>query len=156
MTAAPPLSWELVVALVGLLALGVIASRVGHVGIERDVSFATLRAVVQLAVVATVIGVVLHRTWASLLFAGVMFAVAVATAAGRISARRAWPWVALALLGGVLPVLTIIFGLRAVPFTGPSIVAISGIIIGGAMTAHTLTARRAFDAVRADRGQVEA
>ena len=42
MTFAPTLSWELVVALVALLVLAVVASRVGHVGIERDVVVATV------------------------------------------------------------------------------------------------------------------
>jgi putative ABC transport system permease protein len=43
-----------------------------------------------------------------------------------------------------------------VPFSGSAIVAISGITIGGTMTAHTLVARRAFSALRADIGHVEA
>ena len=156
MTFAPTLSWELVVALAALLVLAAVASRVGHVGIERDVVVATMRAVVQLAIVALIIGVVLRRSWASVLFAIVMFSVAVATASGRVTARTAWPWIAVALASGVVPVLTIIFVLQAAAFTGPAIIAIAGIIIGGAMTAHTLTARRAFDVMRAERGQVEA
>ena len=42
----------------------------------------------------------------------------------------------------------IIFGLRVTEFTGAAVIPIAGIIIGGAMTAHTLTARRAFDVLR--------
>lgn len=42
------------------------------------------------------------------------------------------------------------------PSTGEAIIPITGIIVGGAMTAHTLTGRRAFDALRDERGQVEA
>ena len=102
------------------------------------------------------IGAVLGRVWASLLFAVVMFGVAVLTAGGRVQARRAWPWIGIALAGGVVPVLAVIFAFQAAAFTGPAIVAIAGIIIGGSMTAHTLTARRAFDVMRADHGQVEA
>ena len=115
-----------------------------------------MRAVVQLALVATIIGVVVDRRWASVLFAVVMFTVAVATASGRVEARRSWPWIAAAIAGRVVPVLTIIFVMQAAAFTGPAIIAIAGIVIGGSMTAHTLTARRAFDAMRSDRGQVEA
>ena len=113
MTFAPTLSWELVVALAALLVLAVVASRVGHVGIDRDVVVATVRAVVQLAIVALIIGVVLRRSWASVLFAIVMFSVAVGTASGRVTARTAWPWIAVALASGVVPVLTIIFALQA-------------------------------------------
>jgi putative ABC transport system permease protein len=154
--AAPPLSWHLAVALVLLLALAVGASVAGRVGIERPVLTAAGRAVIQLAVVALIIGAVLDRRWASLLFALAMFTVAVITASGRVGARHAWAWIAGALAAGVVPVLLLIFGLQAATFTGPAIVAIAGIIIGGAMTAHTLAVRRAFDTLRADRGLVEA
>jgi len=153
---SPPLSWNLAVALVLLVVLAVAASRYGRLRIERDVLVAAGRAIVQLGAVALVIAAVLDRTWASLLFTVGMFTVAVLTAAGRIRARPDWPWVAVALAAGVLPVLTIIFALQAAAFTGPAIIPIAGIIIGGTMTAHTLTARRAFEALRADRGQVEA
>jgi UDP-glucose/iron transport system permease protein len=155
-SAAPALSWQLAVALLVLLAIGVVASRLGEVGIDRDIVVAAVRAVAQLALVALVIAAVLERTWASLLFAVVMFSVAVATAGGRVHARRSWPWIAVAIGGGVVPVLVVIFAFEAAAFTGPAIIAIAGIIIGGSMTAHTLTARRAFDAMRTDRGQVEA
>ena len=143
-------------ALVALLAIGVGASRIGRVGIERDVTVAAVRAVAQLALVAVIIGAVLDRTWASLLFAVAMFSVAVGTAGGRVQARRSWPWIAVAIGGGAVPVLAVIFVFQAAAFTGPAIIAIAGIIIGGSMTAHTLTARRAFDAMRTDRGQIEA
>jgi UDP-glucose/iron transport system permease protein len=156
LSAAPLLSWQLGAALVVLLAMAVVASRAWRVGVERDVVVAAARAVGQLAAVALVIGAVLDRRWASLLFAVVMFGVAVLTASGRVQARRSWPWIAIAIGGGVVPVLAVIFAFQAAAFTGPAIIAIAGIIIGGSMTAHTLTARRAFDAMRAEHGQVEA
>lgn len=154
--AAPPLSWQLGVALALLLVLGVGASVLGRVRIERSILTAAGRAVLQLGVVALIITAVLERRWASLLFAVAMFTVAVITASGRVGARHAWVWIAGALASGVLPVLALVFGLQAATFTGPAIIAISGIVIGGAMTAHTLTVRRAFDTLRAERGLVEA
>jgi putative ABC transport system permease protein len=153
---SPGLEWNLAVALALLVVLAVTASRIGSLRIERDVLIATVRAILQLGAVALVIAAVLDRTWASVLFTLGMFTVAVVTAAGRIKARPDWMWVAAALGAGVVPVLTIIFTLQAAAFTGPAIIPIAGIIIGGTMTAHTLTARRAFEALRADRGQVEA
>ena len=156
MTAAPPLSWELVAALVALIGVAAAASRVGRIGVERSIVGASVRAIVQLALVAVVIGAVLDRRWASALFALAMFAVAVVTAAGRVGARPSWPWIAAAIASGVVPVLAIIFAFDTAALSGPAIIAIAGIIIGGAMTAHTLTARRAFDAMRAERGQVDA
>ena len=156
MSHSPGLEWNLAVALALLVVLAVTASRIGSLRIERDVLIATVRAILQLGAVALVIAAVLDRTWASVLFTLGMFTVAVVTAAGRIKARPDWMWVAAALGAGVVPVLTIIFTLQAAAFTGPAIIPIAGIIIGGTMTAHTLTARRAFEALRADRGQVEA
>jgi len=153
---APELSWQLGAALVLLLALGLGAAWAGRIRLTRELVVAALRAAVQLTVVALVIAAVLEHGWSSVLFAVVMFAVAVITAAGRVGARPCLPWVAVAVGGGALPVLVIVFGTGAVEFSGPGIVAISGIVIGGSMTAHTLTARRAFDVMRTDRGQIEA
>lgn len=63
---------------------------------------------------------------------------------------------ATALAAGVFPVLAVIFGLRVTEVSGATIIPIAGIIVGGSMTAHSLTARRAFDGLRSDPGQVEA
>ncbi|MFV0309766.1 MAG: ABC transporter permease [Desertimonas sp.] len=152
----PSLGWPLLIALALLVTMAVAASRLGRVGIERDVVAAALRAGAQLAGVALIIGAVLGHRWASLVFAVAMFVVAVVTAGGRIDGRRHWPWIAVSIAAGVIPVLTVVFGTSSASFTGASIVAISGIIIGGTMTAMTLAGRRAFEVIRADRGQIEA
>ncbi|GAA3603814.1 ABC transporter permease [Microlunatus ginsengisoli] len=146
----------LAVALIVLLAIAVTVSYVGRLRLERRFATAALRAVVQLALVSLVIAAVLvHIAW-SAAFALVMMGVAVATAAGRIGAPRAWPWVAVAIAAGVLPVLTVIFVAGAVPFTGAGLVPMAGIIIGGAMTATSLAGRRAFAALRDEHGTYEA
>jgi UDP-glucose/iron transport system permease protein len=156
MSQAPSFGVALIVSLGVLLALGLGVSQIGRLGVGRSLVTATLRACAQLAAVSVVIAAVLSRTWMAVLFAFVMFAVATFTAAGRVGARRDWTWIAVALAAGVLPVLAIIFGLQVTTFTGAAIIPIAGIIIGGAMTAHTLTARRAFDVLRSDKGQVDA
>lgn len=137
-----------------LLALG--ASRVGRLGLEGSLTTAALRAAAQLALVSLIITAALSRLWAVGLFVVVMFVAATLTSAGRIEARRNWGWCALGLAGGVVPVLVIIFVSRIVPIVGPAVIAISGIIIGGSMTAQTLTAQRAFDSLRDEVGVVEA
>ena len=43
-----------------------------------------------------------------------------------------------------------------VPLAGPALVPVGGIILGGAMTATSLAARRALDAVHDRRGEIEA
>ena len=146
----------LAVALVLLVAMAVAASAVGGLRRGRAIGVAALRAVVQLALVALVITAVLsHLVW-SALFAALMFGVATATSARRVEAPRRWPWVALALAAGVLPVLAVVFLSGAVPWNGPSLVPVAGIIIGGTMSAHSLAGRRAFAALRDEVGSYEA
>lgn len=155
MSDAPTFGWPLAVALVVLVTIAVAASWRGRVGVEREVLVAAARAMLQLAVVSTIIAAVLDRAWASSLFVVLMFVTATITGAGRVGARRDALWVALAMGACAVPVLAVVFGLGVAPLTGPAIIPIAGIVIGGTMTAHTLTARRAFDALRQDRGQVE-
>jgi len=82
-----------------------------------------------------VITAVLSSLGWSLLFVVGMFAVAVVTSARRVGAPRAWPWVAISMAAGVLPVLAIVFASGAVPWQGAALVPVAGIIIGGAMVA---------------------
>lgn len=144
------------VALAILVALAVGASLWGRMGNHRKIAVAAGRAVVQLAIVALVITLVLGSLWWSLLFAVLMFSIATATTAGRIGARHAWPWAGAAVAAGVVPVLVVIFGVHAVPFTGPALIAFAGIVIGGAMNAHSLAGRRVFAALREQHPSYEA
>lgn len=146
----------LAIALVALLVLAVVVSFAGQLGLQRSIATAALRAVVQLGLVSLVIAAVLGSLPWSGVFAAAMFAVAVYTSASRIGARAAWPWVALSLAAGVLPVLAIIFVSGAVSINGPTLVPLAGIIIGGAMTASSLAGRRAFAALREEHGTYEA
>jgi len=146
----------LLVALVVLVLMAVTASRIGGLQVGRPVATAALRAVLQLALVALVITAVLsHLVW-SLVFAAVMLSIAVGTSARRIGAPRSWPWVAVAIASGVLPVLAVVFLTGTVPWNGASLVPIAGIIIGGAMSAHSLLGRRVFAALREELGNYEA
>ena len=146
----------LVGALVVLLVLAVVGSWIGGLRRERQLGGAALRATIQLIVVASVITAVLgHILW-SVLFGVFMLVIATVTSARRIEAPRAWPWVGLAIAAGVLPTLAIVFASGAVPFTGASLVPVAGIIIGGGMTASSLTGRRVFAALRDELGTYEA
>ncbi len=154
MPSQPGLS--LAIALVILILLALTASWIGKLRVERNLATAAGRAVVQLALVSLIITAVLsHLAW-SAVFATFMFGVAVFTSASRVGARRAWPWVAIAIASGVLPVLGVIFASGAVPLNGPSLVPMAGIIIGGGMTACSLTGRRTFAALRDEYNLYEA
>lgn len=154
MTVEP--GWPLAVALLLLVVLAVLASRVGRLGQERAVVVAAGRAALQLAAVSVIIVTCLQHLALAALFCLVMFIVAVRTTAKRTAVRRAWPWAALALLSGVLPVLGIIYASGTAPLDGYSLIPIAGIIIGNMMTAHTLFGRRQFAALRDDLGSYEA
>jgi putative ABC transport system permease protein len=154
-TVAP--DWRLAVVLVALVAVAVAASVVGRLGVERTQVVAAVRAVVQLGLVSLVIAAALASVWWSLAFVLLMFSVATLTSTGRIGTPRdQLPWVALAIACGVAPVLGLIFASGVVPFTGPGIIPIAGIVVGNMMTAATLTGRRAYDEIAGKFGTYEA
>lgn len=134
--------------MVVLTVLAVVAATVGRLRTQRQIAVAVVRAVVQLAIVAAVIAYVLYSVGSALLFTAVMFSIAVATTSRRIGAPRAWPWTAVAMACGIVPVLVVVFASGAVPFNGPSLVPFAGIVIGGTMNAHSLAGRRVFGALR--------
>ena len=154
---APSPDWRLAVVLVALVGLGVLASWIGELDVERETVVASLRAVVQLAVVSLVIAAALSSLWWSFLFSFVMLAVATRTSAQRLDATgKEAVWVGAAILAGVLPVLLLVLGSGVIPFNGPGLVPTAGIIIGNTMTAATLTGRRAYDELSGKFGTYEA
>lgn len=156
MSPGPTLDWQLALAIALLVAIALAAARVGRLPTARDGVTAVARAVVQLMAVVVVIRVVFESVWLAFGFALVMLTVATLTSASRSGARAAAGWIAASLLAGVAPVLCVVFVSRSTPLTAPAVVAISGIVIGGAMTACSLVLRRAFASLRERRGQIEA
>jgi UDP-glucose/iron transport system permease protein len=156
-TAAPTPDWRLALVLLVLVAVAVAASRLGRLGVERQQVTAAVRAVVQLGVVSLVIAAVLDSLGWSLAFVALMFVVASVTALGRVRAPRTQlPWVMAAVAAGAVPVLVLILGSGTVPFNGPGLIPIAGIVIGNTMTAATLTGRRAYDEIEGRFGSYEA
>jgi putative ABC transport system permease protein len=154
---APSPDWRLAVVLAVLVTVAVAASVVGRLGVERNHVTAAARAVVQLAVVSLVITAALGSVAWSIAFVLLMFLVATITSTGRIGVpHRQLPWVAAAIGAGAVPVLALILGSGVVPFNGPGIVPIAGIVVGGTMTSATLTGRRAYDEITGSFGSYEA
>lgn len=152
----PTVDWRLAIAIGLLLAVAIAASLLGRLPTWRSSAIAVVRAVIQLALVAGVIRLALEHVWSAAAFAVLMLVVATFTSAGRVEARAAWAWVAFAIAAGVAPVLAVIFGTGSTPVSPAAIVAISGIVIGNAMTACSLAVRRAVASLREQHGQVEA
>jgi len=148
--------WPVAFALAALLVLALGAHRVGGYGLDRSVLVAAVRALVQLTLIALVIRAVVENLWSSAALVVVMLATAVLTSAYRIEAPRAWLWAAVAVCSGAVPVLAIVLLSGAVPAEGIALIPIAGIIVGNAMTALTLSGRRALAALREENAQYEA
>jgi putative ABC transport system permease protein len=154
---------RLAVVLVALTTLAAVGGRLSGLGQDRPVVVAAVRATVQLAVVSTVLLAVVRSLWLSAGFIALMLTVATLTSAGRITGtalRDARPSrllpVAVPILGGAVPVVTLVLASGAVPLRGVAVIPIAGILIGGAMTATSLAGRRLRDELTDRRGEVEA
>jgi len=148
--------WPVATALVLLMALALLAHRVSGYALGRPVLVAGVRAIVQLGIAALVIATAIRSLAWSVVLVVVMFAMGVLTTSRRVEAPRAWRWAALAMAAGVLPVVAIVLGTGTIPARGIALIPVVGIIVGNAMTAHTLVGRRAFAALREEHSQYEA
>ena len=157
MTTAPDADWRLGVVLLLLVVVAASTSPLAGLEVEREQVTAAVRAVLQLALVAVVIAAVMRSLWWSLAFALLMFVVATLTSSRRIGAPRSqWPWVAVAIAAGAAPVIALCLGSGVLPLNGAGVIPLAGIVVGGPMTASTLTGRRAFDELSVHHGSYEA
>ncbi|GAA3065682.1 hypothetical protein GCM10020000_56940 [Streptomyces olivoverticillatus] len=85
-----------------------------------------------------------------------MFSVAVRTAGRRITDNRTWWWAAVPIGAGVLPVVLALLLTGLVPLKGVALIPVTGILIGGGLTATVLAGRRALDELHTRHGEVEA
>ncbi|MFB7835355.1 MULTISPECIES: ABC transporter permease [unclassified Streptomyces] len=138
------------------LATGVVA--VARLGRPRDTLLAGARAAVQLVAVSLAIGWVVRALPLLLCFLLLMYAVAVRTAGRRVvpAPGRAWLWTAVPIGTAVLPVVGALLLTGVVPPEGIALVPVTGILIGGALTATVLAGRRSLDELATRRGEVEA
>ncbi len=155
-TSSVIVGWPLAVALVVLVGVAVAVGGAGQLGTRRSSFIASVRAVLQLGAVAAAIVTVI-RTWAgTAAFVALMFAVATWTSARRMTRSRTGLFAGVAIVVGVVPVLTVIVAVGAVPLVGIAVIPVAGIVIGGAMTASSLAGRRALDELAGRRGEYEA
>ena len=116
-----------------------------------------LRAVVQLAAIALILGGVLAVPWTVALFVLLMLSTASWTAGGRIAAiPRGRAHALLGVLAGASVTLVLVFALRLVDLEARYVVAVAGIIVGNAMSAATLAGRNFVRDARARRDEIEA
>ncbi|MEV0967233.1 ABC transporter permease [Microtetraspora glauca] len=143
-----------VMALLALAAAGVaVLGRLGH---SRAILTASVRAAVQLAVVSFAIVWAIIYLPAVAAFLVVMYLVASVTAGRRITRGRAVWWAALPVAAGTAPVLVLMIVTGVLPVRGIVLVPVTGILLGGCLTATALSGRRALDELRQRHGEVEA
>ncbi|MGF0225856.1 ABC transporter permease [Dietzia cercidiphylli] len=158
----------LAVAVVLFVLIGAVVAWLGRTGLEREVPWASIRAALQLIVLALVIGYVADRVWLVGVFVLVM-ATTASWAAARRLAQRSAPrtvtpratvrdalWCALPV---AVPPVVVVGGLLAAGVVHPnglSIIPVVGIYMGNAMAIVGLAGRRAHDELDARHGEVEA
>jgi len=143
--------------LVLLLLIGTGALTLAGVHAWRPMVTASARAVVQLSVVALALRGVFAQPLSVIAVLAVMFSVVVWTAGRRLRAHRgAMAAVALSCGAGATVTVGIIVGMPVLNRDVRTLVAAAGIVLGGTMTAATLTGRRMNDGMRLRRAEVEA
>ncbi|MDQ1739684.1 MAG: UDP-glucose/iron transport system permease protein [Pseudonocardiales bacterium] len=148
---------RLAVGLVALLAIAVGASYAGRLNRHRDLVVASVRAVLQLAFVAAALRGVFAAPVASVAVVAVMFTVATWTASRRLrGSEGALTAVMLSCGAGASVVIAIIVALPTLDRNVRNFVAVSGIVLGGTMTAATLAGRHLSEGLRRRRDEVEA
>jgi putative ABC transport system permease protein len=156
-----PVDRTLGVVLAALLVVAAVVAARAHLADEheryaRGIATAGVRAAVQLAVVAALIGWVVRHEAALLGFVTLMLAVASRTAGRRITRNATWWWAALPVAAGALPVVALLVLTGLVPVDGIALIPVAGILIGGALTATVLGGRRALEELKLRAGEVEA
>ncbi|TQS28601.1 ABC transporter permease [Microbispora sp. KK1-11] len=142
---------------VALLALaGAAVAALGRSGHAAAILTAAGRAAVQLALVSLVIGWATGLLPAVVLFLLVMYGVASGTAGRRITRGRTGWWAAVPIAAGTAPVLVLMLVTGVLPARGITLIPVTGILLGGCLTATALAGRRALDELRQRRGEVEA
>ncbi|MFF2654107.1 ABC transporter permease [Streptomyces sp. NPDC058045] len=125
-------------------------------GRARQVLTAGIRAAVQLAAVSAVIGWIVRSGTGLPAFLLLMYAVAVRTAGRRLTSDRTWWWAALPIAAGVVPTVALLLATGLLPVRGIALIPVTGILIGGALTATVLAGRQSLAALEQRHGEVEA
>jgi UDP-glucose/iron transport system permease protein len=145
---------------VGLIVLALLAVTVltlAQVPLRGAVVRASVRAVVQLAVVAAALRGAFAYPPAAAGIVTVMFGVAVITASRRMAGHpHALRAVTIACASGAVVVISLVVGVPILQRDVRDLVAVAGIVIGGCMTAATLTGRRLADGLHRRRDEIEA
>mgnify|MGYP003584488613 CR=1 FL=1 len=128
----------------------------GRVRLQRDYLGAAVRSVLQLLGVALVVAWIFRNPAGVVVYLGVMLLAATATSMRRIGVGRRDAWrVLVPLICGVAVTLTPVLVAGALPVEAQSVLPFTAQVIGGAMTATSLTGSRFRDDAHAQWEVVE-
>jgi putative ABC transport system permease protein len=146
-----------VLAAAGFAVLAVLAAWILRLGLSREMAWAAARAAVQLTVVGALIALVFEVEALAFAFVAAMVMTAALTSGGRLravpGARRR---VAVAIGVPALVATGLLLAIGAFAATPRAAVPTAGILIGGAMTAATITGRRLLESLVDEAGEIEA
>lgn len=143
-----------------LVLLAVALSLRNHLGLERSLVWAAVRAAVQLLLVGVALAVVIDPDRPLIL--SWLWVVAMVVFAADVARRRApeVPGVfTLALVGfaaTAVVTLGVVFGFGVFPLEGRTLVPIAGLVVGNSMNATVIAGRRIVEEVRERRLEIEA
>ena len=141
----------------GLVVVAVVLSRVGRLGLERDVAIAAVRAAVQLAAVGAVVTLVFEHAGLAAAFVAVMLGVATFTSGRRLRGLPdAWMRAGAAIAAGAAVGVVPLLASGAFSTEPRELIPVAGILIGGAMAATSVTGRRLVEQVGDDLAAIEA
>ncbi|MDO8733188.1 MAG: ABC transporter permease [Actinomycetota bacterium] len=137
------------IALALLLIAALAVMTVGGLTYRRELVVASLRALVQLTVVALVIAWIFNHSEGAFLYLGLMLLAASYTSNRRIGGdRRDWLWLLLAIFAGVAATTSIVAITGAIDFSPQALLPFTAQMIGGAMSAASLSGVRLRQEVR--------
>lgn len=154
------ITWVGLVISLALVGVAVGVSMALRLQLERDLVVASMRMLVQLALVGGVLTLVIdddRSIWWSWLWVAGMVGYASDVAARRAPQVPGLRWLAL-LAFGIAAVVTlgVLFGLDVFPVDGRTVVPLAGMMVGNSMTATVLAGRRVLEEIGDKRDQVEA
>ncbi len=125
-------------------------------GLSRELLIAAVRASVQLAAVGVLIALVFRVTPLAILFVAAMVGTAAFTSGGRLKGVPRGRLRAIVAIGvPAVGAAGILIAVGAFAATPRGAIPTAGILIGGAMTATTLTGRRLLEGLEADEDAIE-
>ena len=128
-----------------------------ELGLTREIVIAAARAIVQLAAVGALIALVFEYEALAVAFVAAMVTTAAVTSGGRIKGIPNARARAVAAIGiPALGAAGILIAVGAFDATPRATIPTAGILIGGAMTACTLTGRRLLEGLQDDQDVIEA